>query len=165
MYLHKITQQNTLKHLKSIRHVSILRSSSGSYVIPCWSHFKNIHKIPLYWQGVVAACRVVYDRVTGNAPGYGVRRVLRGWLTIMVQRSEPSLHIYFLEANIQSFRVFYKFVCICYLYHISYMNAPFVLHYSFISIQALKAGLGRNQNPVLWPVWLWHTASWANSWG
>jgi len=24
---------------------------------------------------------------------------------------------------------------------------------------------GRNQSPVVWPVWLWHTASWASSWG
>jgi len=25
----------TLKHLKSLQHVSILRSSSGSYTVPC----------------------------------------------------------------------------------------------------------------------------------
>ena len=24
---------------------------------------------------------------------------------------------------------------------------------------------GRNQSPVMWPVWLWHTASWASTWG
>jgi len=34
--------------------------------------------------------------------------------------------------------------------------------YSFISIQPLGR-FSRNQNPVRWPVWLWHTASWANS--
>ena len=29
----------------------------------------------------------------------------------------------------------------------------------------LRGRAGRNQSPVMWPVWLWHTASWANSWG
>ena len=24
---------------------------------------------------------------------------------------------------------------------------------------------GRNRSPVMWPVWLWHTASWASAWG
>ena len=33
---------------------------------------------------------------------------------------------------------------------------------SFISIQPLGR-FSRNQNPVRWPVWLWHTASWASS--
>jgi len=30
-----LTQSFTLKHLKSLQHISILRSSSGSYVAPC----------------------------------------------------------------------------------------------------------------------------------
>ena len=30
---------------------------------------------------------------------------------------------------------------------------------------SLRGRVGRNQSPVMWPVWLWHTASWANSWG
>ena len=30
---------------------------------------------------------------------------------------------------------------------------------------SLRGWAGRNQSPVLWPVWLWHTASWASSWG
>ena len=30
---------------------------------------------------------------------------------------------------------------------------------------SLQAGLCRNQSPLMWPVWLWHTASWASSWG
>jgi hypothetical protein len=34
--------------------------------------------------------------------------------------------------------------------------------HSFISIQPL-GWFSRNQNPVRWPVWLWHTESWANS--
>jgi hypothetical protein len=33
---------------------------------------------------------------------------------------------------------------------------------SFISIQPLGR-FGRNQSPVRRPIWLWHTASWANS--
>ena len=30
---------------------------------------------------------------------------------------------------------------------------------------SLRGWVGRNQSPVMWPVWLWHTASWASSWG
>ena len=30
---------------------------------------------------------------------------------------------------------------------------------------SLRGRVGRNQSPVMWPVWLWHTASWASSWG
>ena len=30
---------------------------------------------------------------------------------------------------------------------------------------SLKGRAGRNQSPVMWPVWFWHTASWASSWG
>ena len=29
----------------------------------------------------------------------------------------------------------------------------------------LRGRVGRNQSPVMWPVWLWHTASWASTWG
>ena len=29
---------------------------------------------------------------------------------------------------------------------------------------SLRGRAGRNQSPVMWPVWLWHTASWASSW-
>jgi hypothetical protein len=29
---------------------------------------------------------------------------------------------------------------------------------------SLRGRVGRNQSPVMWPVWLWHTASWASSW-
>ena len=28
-----------------------------------------------------------------------------------------------------------------------------------------RGRVGRNQSPVMRPVWLWHTASWASSWG
>ena len=44
-------------------------------------------------------------------------------------------------------------------------------HMSFIHsfihslIFSLRGRVGRNQSPVMWPVWLWHTASWASSWG
>jgi hypothetical protein len=30
---------------------------------------------------------------------------------------------------------------------------------------SLRGRAGRNQSPIMWPVWLWHTASWAISWG
>ena len=30
---------------------------------------------------------------------------------------------------------------------------------------SLRGRVGRNQSPVIWSVWLWHTASWASSWG
>jgi len=30
---------------------------------------------------------------------------------------------------------------------------------------SLRGRVGRNQSPVMWPVWFWHTASWASSWG
>ena len=29
----------------------------------------------------------------------------------------------------------------------------------------LRGRADRNQSPVMWPIWLWHTASWASSWG
>jgi len=39
--------------------------------------------------------------------------------------------------------------------------------HSFIHslVFSLRCRVGRNQSPVMWPVWLWHNASWANSWG
>ena len=30
---------------------------------------------------------------------------------------------------------------------------------------SLRGRVGSNQSPVMWPVWLWHTASRASSWG
>jgi len=30
---------------------------------------------------------------------------------------------------------------------------------------SLTGRVGRNQSPIMWPVRLWHTASWASSWG
>ena len=33
------------------------------------------------------------------------------------------------------------------------------------SVFSLRGQVGRNQSPVMWPVWLWHTASWASSCG
>jgi len=30
---------------------------------------------------------------------------------------------------------------------------------------SLRGRAGRNQSPVMWPIWLWHTASRASSWG
>ena len=38
--------------------------------------------------------------------------------------------------------------------------------HSFIHslVFSLRGRVGRNQSPVIWPVWLWHTASWTSSW-
>ena len=43
---------------------------------------------------------------------------------------------------------------------------PSFIH-SFIHsfVFSLRGRAGRNQSPVMWPVWLWHNASWASSWG
>jgi len=30
---------------------------------------------------------------------------------------------------------------------------------------SLRSRAGRNQSSVMWPLWLWHTASWARYWG
>ena len=39
--------------------------------------------------------------------------------------------------------------------------------HSFIHslVFSLRGRAGRNQSQVMWPVWLWHTTSWASSWG
>ena len=39
------------------------------------------------------------------------------------------------------------------------------LWYIHSLVFSLRGRAGRNQNRVMWPVWLWHTASWASSWG
>ena len=46
----------------------------------------------------------------------------------------------------------------CYIFH--------SLIHSFIHslVFSLRGRVGRNQSPVMWPVWLWHTASWVSSW-
>ena len=36
------------------------------------------------------------------------------------------------------------------------------IHHSLVF--SLRGRVGRNQSPVMWPVWLWHTASWVSSW-
>ena len=40
-----------------------------------------------------------------------------------------------------------------------------IIHSSFIHslVFSLRGWAGRNQSPVMWPVWLWHNASWARS--
>ena len=42
-----------------------------------------------------------------------------------------------------------------------------IFRYQFIHslVFSLRCRVVRNQSPVMWPVWLWHTASWASSWG
>jgi len=39
---------------------------------------------------------------------------------------------------------------------------PILVHSLVFS---LRGRAGRNQSPVMWPAWLWHTTSWASSWG
>ena len=45
-----------------------------------------------------------------------------------------------------------------------YKNMHF---HSFIHslVFTLRGRVGRNHSPVMWPAWLWQTASWASSWG
>jgi len=40
---------------------------------------------------------------------------------------------------------------------------PFIIIHSLVF--SLKGWARRNQSPDMWPVWHWHTASWASSWG
>ena len=49
----------------------------------------------------------------------------------------------------------------------SYPRVTLVTDQEFIHslVFSLRGRGGRNQSPVMWPVWLWHTASWASSWG
>ena len=51
-------------------------------------------------------------------------------------------------------------------YHIQIHFVPRKEHFLFRSLVfSLRGRAGRNQSPVMWPVWLWHTASWASTWG
>ena len=61
--------------------------------------------------------------------------------------------------------IFYRNISFEILSSRNFVKTETVSYHSFISIPALKARLGRNQSPVMWPVWLWHTASWGSSWG
>jgi len=49
---------------------------------------------------------------------------------------------------------------------ISYFQM-FLKYSTFIHLLvfSLRGRAGRNQSTVMWPVWLWHTASWVSSWG
>ena len=49
-----------LKHLKSLQHVSIQRSSSGSYAVPCQSHIFKLIKLSTV---PVCTCVCVFARV------------------------------------------------------------------------------------------------------
>ena len=44
-----------------------------------------------------------------------------------------------------------------------WMTVRFLFIHSLVF--SLIGRAGRNQSPVMWPVWLWHTASWASTWG
>ena len=52
--------------------------------------------------------------------------------------------------------------CTCTIYIYIYIYIHSFIHSLVFS---LRGRVGRNQSPVMWPVWLWHTASWASSWG
>jgi len=41
----------------------------------------------------------------------------------------------------------------------------FTLTHIHSLVFSLRGLAGRNKSPVMWPVWLWHTASWPSSWG
>ena len=43
-----------------------------------------------------------------------------------------------------------------------FITKPRIIIHSLVF--SLRGQVGRNQSPVMWPVWLWHTASWASSW-
>jgi len=43
------------------------------------------------------------------------------------------------------------------------MSSASFIHSFIHSLVSLRGRAGRNQNPVMWPVWLWHTASWESS--
>jgi len=47
-------------------------------------------------------------------------------------------------------------------YHYLYLLLGSFIHSLVFS---LRDRAGRNQSSVMWLVWLWHTASWASSWG
>ena len=44
-------------------------------------------------------------------------------------------------------------------------NAHWFFIFIYSLVFSLRGRVGRNQSPVMWPVWLWHTASWASPWG
>ena len=64
--------------------------------------------------------------------------------------------------------IMWSFWSVC-LHHIlpHYLINGTIYGKSFIHslVFSLRGRAGRNHSPVMWPVWLWHTASWASSWG
>ena len=68
--------------------------------------------------------------------------------------------------------IIHSFYCICafccwHIKDISTENFVVIYIHSFIHslVFSLRGRVGRNQSPGMWPIWLWHTASWASSWG
>ena len=47
----------------------------------------------------------------------------------------------------------------------SWYNLKFIHSFIHSFVFSLIGRVGRNQSPVMWPLWLWYTASWASSWG
>ena len=67
----------------------------------------------------------------------------------------------------KNLRILYVVVVIfigLYMY-IYKVNTYINLLYIHSLVFSLRGQVGRNQNRVMRPVWLWHTASWASCWG
>ena len=76
-----------------------------------------------------------------------------------VQNSTATLFTNTLHMKCTAFTVYKKMYSVLSVFKC-------IIH-SFIHslVFSLRGRAGRNQSPVMWPVWLWHTASWASSWG
>jgi hypothetical protein len=51
------------------------------------------------------------------------------------------------------------------VYHQDVSHRLYASSHNHSLVFSLRGRVGRNQSPVMWPVRLWHTASWASSWG
>ena len=55
--------------------------------------------------------------------------------------------------------------CVVFMYILYWSQRENAIPTIHSLVFSLRGWVGRNQSPVMWPVWLWHTASWASSWG
>ena len=85
---------------------------------------------------------------------------LRGTMWLQTEQKQKSL------ASIQKFELTIpsRFQLFCdRLFHTWQDSRYFFFIRSLVF--SLRGRAGRNQSPVMWPVWLWHIASCASSWG